>query len=121
MVFDIVGGLVVIGVAATILIGVSAQVMRATGELADQRHATQAAESVLTQLQTCQPAPVHDPDATVTVTRLSCAAPAGHYQWVEARATVNSQTRSLIGLVPSNGALGPPTTRPATTPSGENP
>jgi hypothetical protein len=83
--------------AVALLVGITRQSV-ASRTLADRRAATRAAEATLARLQARLD--LVSGDAKEQVVQLPEPASVKGFNWVEVRATVGNQSRSVTGLVP---------------------
>jgi type II secretory pathway pseudopilin PulG len=102
---DVLLGLMLLGVLATVLAMALNMRSQAALRLAEQRTALQTAEHVLMGLATDGRTPATDPEMTVQVTRRGERL--GEYEWVDVTVIHGRHRASLVGLA-----------RPTTQPGG---
>jgi type II secretory pathway pseudopilin PulG len=101
-------GLGILAVAATVLVVATMRQTSASHVLINGRTATRAAEAALIRLQAHLPISTN-PEDNIQVRAMAEQATEGHH-WLQVSATVDGQTRVLVGLVPDDAII-PPTTQ----------
>lgn len=104
--FDVVMGMAILGVAAVVLVSSISNGNRAARRLADSRQATRDAEAVLVALQAGLPPPTSDANASISIEPCTGGATIAGRHWVQVVATVDGQSRLLVGLVPNTAPVG---------------
>jgi hypothetical protein len=101
-------GLALVAVVAITMVTTEGRQLRATQRLSDARAAIRAAEETFIDIREGRA-----PPADVTIVPIADAQAIAGRTWVEVRATVGDQTRSLTGLVPSAAVVGTAVQPPA--------
>ena len=102
--FDVVVGIAILGIAAAVLVSAVSSGNRAARRLAASRQAARDAEAVIDALETGLLPPKSE--ATIHVEPCSGGAGVPGRHWVQVVATVDGQSRLLVGLVPDTGTPG---------------
>jgi type II secretory pathway pseudopilin PulG len=100
MLMDVIGGLILVAMLATVLAIAMNRQNRAQQKLADSRAAVRIAERVLADLQTSGKTAAADDDTRITIHRAEGAADARGLAWAEVHVAFRDQQASLVGLVP---------------------
>lgn len=104
LVLDAIGGLLVVGVLASLLMVAMSRQNRAGQQLAESREVIRLAERTLMEMQAARGIPAAGADQGVRVRRLPGGQEVAGWVWVEVQTESSGHRAALTGLVPQASA-----------------